>query len=222
MYIHEITLNLSPDLDADLLVDEFNWLMSSYHKNGQILSGAQTQYITGRKIICLPYTLEEDSLSAKYNNSHVNKQVKRLEDLCNAKIEFRIIGNSSEHHNEVCTCKSQSAYYLTALSFSRDSGVMCGDCRLSVPLYKLPKTDDDNYTSILNWQLSSMICDGFDIINLKTEIPSLPNSVLLSLDKLGFEICENIELKTGIKTRLFHKLGKDKKSGKSSGKEIAE
>lgn len=221
MYIQEISIDISPDLDADLMIDEFNWLMSSYHKNGQILSGAQTQFLSGRKIICLPYSLERDSLEAKNNNSHVNKQIKRLEELCQSQLIFRTVGTDYESHNEVCSCVHHESFYLRALSFSRDSAIICGTCRLSVPLYKLPKTDDDNYISILNWQLSSMICDGLEIINLNnSDIPSVPNSLLVAFDKLGFEICQKIENLSGVKTRLFSRLGKDKKGKNEPGKEL--
>jgi predicted nucleic acid-binding Zn ribbon protein len=222
MYIQEITLDLSPDLDSDLMIDEFNWLLSGYHKNGQILSGAQSQYISGQKIICMPYTLEKDSLDERYNNSHVKKQINRLEELCGTKLKFRTLGTDCNNHQQVCTCKSHSIFLLSAMSFSRDSALICGECRLSVPLYRIPKTDDDNYVSILNWQLSSMICDGFEIINLNNrQIPSIPNSMLLALDKMGYRVCEKIESATGVKTRLLHKLGKDKKSKYNGGKELA-
>jgi predicted nucleic acid-binding Zn ribbon protein len=222
MYIQEITLDITPDLDADLMIDEFNWLMSNYHKNGQILSGAQTQFLSGNKIVCLPYTLEKDSLDAKFNNSHVNKQIKRLRDLCNADLKIRVLGTDYNSNNETCSCTSHSTFLLSALSFTRDSAVMCGDCRLSLPLYRLPKTDDDNYTSILNWQLSTMICDGFEIINLNTKkIPSLPENILLALDKQGYALCEKLEHLTGVKTRLLHKLAQDKKSKSIEGKELA-
>lgn len=222
MYIQEITLQISPDLDKDLMVDEFNWLMSNYHKNGQILSGAQTQFLSGNRIICLPYTLERDSLDNKHNNSHVNKQLKRLEELTGEKLQYKTVGTDYDTYNEVCTCSEHSAFYLSAYGFSRDSAVMCADCRLSVPLYRLPKSKTDDYVNILNWQLSTMICDGLEIINLNNKgIPSLPNNLLLSFDKLGYKICQEIESLTGVKTRLFQALGKDKKGKSESGKEIA-
>jgi hypothetical protein len=40
MYVQEITLEISPDLEMELMIDEFNWLMSNYHKNGQVANGA--------------------------------------------------------------------------------------------------------------------------------------------------------------------------------------
>lgn len=213
MFIQEITLEISHDLDMDLIVDEFNWLMAAYHKNGQLLNGAQTQFLSGRKIISLPYTLERDSLNKKFNNKAVNNQLSRLEKLCQAKLNFRTVGTDYSTHNSACSCQTHSMFYLTSFGFSRDSAVLCGSCRLTVPLYKLPKTSGDTYEDIINWQISTMICDGLETINLKNDnIPSLPNNYLLAFDKMGFKVCSRIEELTGVKTRLFQKLGKEKKS----------
>ncbi len=225
MYVQEITLDVSPDLEMDLMIDEFNWLMSNYHKNGQIANGGHTQLVLGNRIACLPYTLERDSLDRKYNNIHVNKQLKRLEDLCGKKLDIKTLGTNNPGHNEVCSCTKPSGYMLTALFFSRDSAIMCSDCRLSVPLYRLPKTEDESYMSILNWQLSSMVIEGYEIINLKNEkVPELSNNYLTAIDELGMDVCARIEQSTGITTRLFQKLGKTKENRRNNkshpGKEM--
>lgn len=216
MYIQEITLEFSPDIDQELLLDEFNWLMSSYHKSGQVANGGYTQFIHGNKIIAMPYTVEKDSLNPKYNNSHVNKQLKRLEALCENVPHYKTIGTDVGKKHDVCTYKRPSALFLSAVNFSRDSAISCGDCKLSLPLYRIPKTDDDTYTSILNWQLNSQIADGMDIINLKNdEIPSFPKPMISAIDQLGFRVCSEIEQLTGIKTRLFQPQSKEKTPRKS-------
>lgn len=216
MYIQEITLEFSPDLDQELLLDEFNWLMSSYHKSGQVANGGYTQFIHGNKIIAMPYTVEKDSLNPKYNNSHVNKQLKRLEALCENVPHYKTIGTDVGKKHDVCTCKRPSALFLSAVSFSRDSALSCGDCKLSLPLYRIPKTDDDTYTSILNWQLNCQIADGIDLINLKNdEIPNFPKPMITAIDQLGFRVCSEIEQLTGIKTRLFQVQSKEKTPRKS-------
>lgn len=215
MYIQEITLELSPDIDQELLLDEFNWLMSSYHKSGQVANGGYTQFISGNKIVALPYTLEKESLNPVHSNSHVNKQVKRLETLCGAAPTYRTIGTDSSKDNETCTCKRPSSILLTALSFSKDSALVCGDCRLSMPLYRIPKTDDDTYSSVINWQLNNQIVDGMDIINLNNEVPAMSPAFLAAVDQLGFKICSHIEELTGIKTRLMQRQAKEKSQVKS-------
>ena len=210
MYVQEITLQISPDLEMDLMLDEFNWLMSNFHKNGQVANGGHTQFIVGQKIVSMPYTPEKDSLEAKHHNSFVVKQIERLETLCQSKLQIRTIG-ADGNHAEVCSCKSSSSHLLGAFCFSRDSAVICGDCRLIIPLYRLPKTEDDSYLSIINWQLSTMVLDGFETINLKNNgVPNISKSHLNALDKLGFEVCERLEKLTGVKTRLLQTLGSSK------------
>ncbi|MBS3913984.1 MAG: DUF2310 family Zn-ribbon-containing protein [Bacteroidetes bacterium] len=221
MYIQEITLELTPDLDADLMVDEFNWLMASFHRNGQVLSGAQSQFLTGNRIVCLPYTLEKDSLARKYNNEEVNKQLKRLENLCQNPISYRTIGVDYKNGNGTCQCENASSYVLTAFSFSKDSAVMCGECRLSIPLYRLPKTNEGNYTSILNWQLSSQIVDGLEIINLNdSTFPSVGKNIIKVLKETGRQLCKEIEIKSGIPTTLFEDQKKTRNDRAESGQEM--
>ena len=122
MYVQEITLQISPDLEMELMLDEFNWLMSNFHKNGQVANGGHTQLIVGQKIVSMPYTPEKDSLDAKYHNSHVIKQIERLETLCQSKLQIRTIGTDGTHA-EVCSCSSSSSHLLGAFCFSRDSAL---------------------------------------------------------------------------------------------------
>lgn len=59
MYIQKILIKINSKIEIDGIVDEFNILMSHYRGNGQSQGKIETQYITGNKIICLPYTLEK-------------------------------------------------------------------------------------------------------------------------------------------------------------------
>ena len=89
MYIQEISLEINSNIDKNDIVDEFGILMSHYRGNGQIQGNIQTEYITGNKIIRLPYTLEENSLESKINNFYVDRQTKKIEELCNSKIHIK-------------------------------------------------------------------------------------------------------------------------------------
>ena len=203
MYVQEISIKVNSDVDKNLVIDEFSWLMAQFHRNGQVLNGSQTQFINGSQIVALPYTLERDSLSKKYFNSYVTRQIKRVESLCDSRFSFRTIGTDYENSDETCSCGQTNAYFLSALYLSRDSAITCGNCHKSVPLYRLPKLQDDSYVSILNWQLSSMICDGLETINLDNpDFPPLSSPMIKAVQKQGLEICREIEAKTNIPTHL--------------------
>ena len=89
MYIQEISLQINSDTDKSDILDEFGILMSHYRGNGQIQGNIQTEYLTGNKLIGLPYTLEENSLDGKINNFYVDRQSKKIEELCNSKIHIK-------------------------------------------------------------------------------------------------------------------------------------
>jgi len=62
MYIQEISIDIKTKLDKDELIDEFGILMSFYRGNGQTQGRIESQYIKNDKIVCLPFTLEKNSL----------------------------------------------------------------------------------------------------------------------------------------------------------------
>ena len=86
MYIQEISIDIKTKADKDELIDEFGLLMSFYRSSGQTQGKIESQYVENDKIVCLPYTLEKNSLDKKFNNLYVNKQTKKVEELCNSKL----------------------------------------------------------------------------------------------------------------------------------------
>ena len=98
MFIFEISiLNKSHQHKAEEILDAFNRLMSYYWRNGQTQGRMETQYVKDRKVVALPYCLENDSLAVQHNNEQVNQQIKRLESLCEAKLSVKLLGTETYH-----------------------------------------------------------------------------------------------------------------------------
>ncbi|HQU82935.1 MAG TPA: DUF2310 family Zn-ribbon-containing protein [Pyrinomonadaceae bacterium] len=77
MYIQEISIEIKTEADKDELIDEFSLLLSLYRANGQTQGKIESQYIDGNKMVCLPFTLEKNSLAKKINNSFINEQIEK-------------------------------------------------------------------------------------------------------------------------------------------------
>src|SRR5687767_4970754 len=111
MYIQEISIDIQSKVNRDELMDEFGLLMSFYRSSGQTQGRIESQYITGDKIVSLPYTLEKKSLDKKYNNYYVNRQIKKIEELCNSKLIYKTVGKSYDRYKASCICKKSDFYF---------------------------------------------------------------------------------------------------------------
>lgn len=213
MYIQEISLNIKDYPEKDNLIDEFSLLMEFYRGSGQTQGKIESQYIKNSTIISLPFTLEKNSLDKKFSNFYVNRQSKKIEELCNAKLNFKTVGKTYDSYNGACICKKSDFYILNTNYSSINSPLTCGTCNESVPLYKLPPYFDHGYMPILSWETNYISCDSLQMncevgerwaLNQMQEVKS-------QLSKQGLEICKKIEELTGIPTYYYlHNYRKSK------------
>lgn len=205
MYIQEISIDIKTKVNKDELIDEFSLLMSHYRSSGQTQGKIESQFIESGKIICLPFTLEKNALDKKLNNFYVNRQSKKLEELCNSKLEYKTVGKSYESYKSPCKCKKSDFYILITNYVTTESPITCGTCNKSVPLYRLPVYYDYGYLPILSWETNYISCDSLQMncevgerwaLNQMQEITS-------QLSKQGLKICRKIEKLTSIPTYYY-------------------
>lgn len=205
MYVQKISIKIKSKSDRNEIIDEFNSLLSSYRSNGQTQGKIESQYIKNDKIVCLPFTLEKKSLEKSNNNFYVNKQIKKIEDLCFSKLKFKTVGKSYHGYKGACKCKKSDFYILITNYITIESPLICGNCNKSVPLYRLPIYYDYGYLPILSWETNYVSCDSLQMncevgerwaLNQMEKIDS-------QLSKIGLEICRKIEELTAIPTFYF-------------------
>jgi len=179
--------------------------MSFYRGSGQKQGRIETQYITDNKIIGLPFTLEKNSLNKKNNNFYVDRQIKKLEKLCSAKLKIKTIGKSYESYKSPCTCKKSDFYILITNCVTIESPISCGTCNKSVPLYRLPKYYDYGYMPILSWETNYISCDSLQMnceVGERWALNQMQN-LTSALTKQGLEICRTLEGLTNIPTYYY-------------------
>ena len=205
MYIQEISIEIKTNIDRNDIVDEFDLLIGFYRGSGQTQGRIESQYINENKIVCLPFTLEKDSLSEKYNNFYVNSQIRKIEELCNSTIQFKTVGKSHESYESPCTCNIPEFYILITNYGSISSPLTCGTCNKPVPLYRLPHYYDYGYIPILSWETNYISCDRLQMnceVGERWALNQLQN-VNSQLSKQGFRICKKIEELTKIPTYYY-------------------
>lgn len=205
MYIQEIAISIKPEADRDEVYEAFCLLLSFYRGSGQTQGKLESQYFEGNKILCLPYTLEKDSLDPKFNNHYVNRQIGTVEGLCGSKLQFKTLGKLYECYDGPCSCKKPGFYILTTNYISFSSPLTCGSCYRHVPLYRLPVYYDHGFMPILSWESNYNACDQLQMngevgerwaLNQMQEITS-------QLSKQGRNICSKIEELTSIPTYYY-------------------
>jgi len=205
MYIQEILIEINSNADRDELYKEFFSLMADFYQNGQIQGHQHSQYFTENKIISLPYTLEEDSLDKKYFNKYIESDIKKIEEKFKSKIQFRTLGKTFDDYNRTCNCENFKFYILTTDFLTINSPIICGSCFKPVPLYKIPKYDNEGYYKILKWQDNYQSCSMLDINSTVGERWALKqlSDAGSQLSKEGIEISRRIEEITNVPVYYF-------------------
>jgi predicted nucleic acid-binding Zn ribbon protein len=197
MIFHKKANMTMPD---EKLIDTIEYYLNALYRNGQIVS--DYDFIRNEKnyIACIALP-KDDSLSKKNNNIYVNQFIEEIETAFDLDIE--LIGESMDQ-GDSCECQKSSWYFLCAEG-SFESPIYCGDCGLSIPLYKIPLMDDEKeHGTILGWQSANQAMNELWIAGLHDRFTyrqiSSPDS---QLAKEGRKICNEIERKTGVPTYYF-------------------
>jgi predicted nucleic acid-binding Zn ribbon protein len=202
MYLFSMTLypnEKQQEDDYKSFQEEQAWYFSALYKNGQILiNGCNT--VRGECDFTTYFLVpEKDSLDPKNNNKYVNEFYAKLLGICQREPRTSIIGKSSDY-GLACSCNTPSWYMLYSDYTTHESPIVCGDCGLSVPLYKLPKIlGEDEFYTVLGWQTAYNSCDNLFMQGIGErgayQRLSKPSS---DLSKLGEEICREFEKVKGM------------------------
>ncbi len=207
------------ELSAEKLEELLFDYLASLYQNGQICRDFELIKTDGSggyaACAILP---EDDALDEKYADEAVRKSSKKIGACFDVSVSC--LGENMDY-DDVCRCEKPSAYVLYTIG-RRESPVMCLRCGNSVPLYKIPISNDSDRAEdcrryqVLWWQESYRATDTLWLNSLSDRFTSRQLSDPASqLSRLGLEICEGIEKKTGVQT--FYYLHYD---GGSSGKKF--
>ena len=163
MYVQEISIEIKTEADIDEVFEDLDLLISFYRSNGQTQGKIESQYLANKKIVCLPFTMEQDSLNKKFNNSYVTRQIKKIEKNCNAVLQFKTVGKTSKNYKRPCQCEKPAFYILITDYITIEPPITCGTCNEKIPLYRLPIYYDDGYIPILSWETNYISCDSLQM-----------------------------------------------------------
>jgi predicted nucleic acid-binding Zn ribbon protein len=203
MQTAKITFEFTETKNFEALSDSVNYLLGTWRKNGQILGKQFLMAKTENSFDVFVNIPDFDSLAEKFNNKYV---AENLSDIDGLKVvrKVTILGEEPESKH-VCGCKRVKGYILFTNYLTLESPLKCFDCFGVVPLYKVPKTKDEEYINILSWESDYQSCDSLQMNcrvgeRFGTEQISKHDS---PLSKIGLEICGKIETATGKKVYYY-------------------
>jgi predicted nucleic acid-binding Zn ribbon protein len=211
MYVIEVKIPIEKKLNNDEQGLMVYGLLGAWRMNGQILG--EESLIAKKKDCFLAYvnTPERSSLSPKNHNKYSREYYSDFISVGLKKPQINVIGKEPES-SKACKCKTQDFYILYTTYLFLETPLRCGDCFGTIPLYKLPKTYDDEYYNIICWQSDYQSCDSLQM-NCKVGERFATNQ-LSNLDSLltksGLEVCQSIKEVTGKKTYYYLYKGSSK------------
>jgi predicted nucleic acid-binding Zn ribbon protein len=200
MFDAQIHFDFQPTADLVDVSDAVSWLLSALRMNGQICG--KEWPIVRLDSGCSAYVLlpAEDALSPDHHNGYVRRIIaERLPQAGLSEPRITILGEDLDG-DDPCPCGTPPSYVLYTTFICLESPVRCGGCFLPIPLYSLPKTNNDEYTDVISWQSNYQACDSLQMgcQVLERAATRELSRVESKLSQEGLRICREWEASTGV------------------------
>jgi predicted nucleic acid-binding Zn ribbon protein len=214
MYTVKISFKPVKTNEIESLNDSVNGLLGAWRMNGQILGKQFLIAEVKNGLEVYVNTPAADSLDEKFNNKYVTGDISRVKSL---KVEPKVTVLGKEPESAMqCECPKIAKYILFTTYVSWESPLRCFECFGTIPLYRIPKTADDEYHDIISWVSNYQSCDSLQMNCRVGERFGLEQMSKLdsALTKDGLQVCRSIEKVTGGK--VFYYLHKYRAKSRES------
>ena len=146
---------------------------------------------------------EATSLEERHHNSYVRKALQKCQEIGLAQTDLVI--TEELDGQGACECEQTSTYILYTKYTSLEVPLRCGTCFLPVPLYRLPRMEDDGYNDIFKWESNYQACDTLwmNCTTIERTVERQLSHLNSDLSKQGLELCRQIFQKTGVPTYYY-------------------
>jgi predicted nucleic acid-binding Zn ribbon protein len=142
MYTVQIEFKIAETEKRDDQLDAISSLLAAWRMNGQVLGREFPIAQNKESYIVFVLIPDKNSLSLDYNNKYANQHLQKLENEFSLP-KASVLGIDPES-STACECKTSNYYILFTTYLSLESPLKCGGCFGVIPLYKIPKTYDDD------------------------------------------------------------------------------
>jgi predicted nucleic acid-binding Zn ribbon protein len=203
MYVAHLFMAQQKPIEANDVSWVVQSLLGSLLMNGQVCSNDIPIAITATGYTATVLIPEKESLEAKHNNGYVRSALQRLTEVGLKEPECTLAEDLEG--SQACDCGQPETFILYTRYLSVEPPLRCGNCFRPVPLYRLPKTDGDEYYDIVCWQSDYLACDTLQM-GCRTMERAATRQISRwdsSLSRRGIAICEHIRELTQIPTYYY-------------------
>ncbi|PHS02860.1 MAG: hypothetical protein COA78_20175 [Blastopirellula sp.] len=197
MYTISLNFIATSKLNVEGQIDAVNSLLGAWRMNGQVLNNHFPTAKTEAGYSVYVNVPESDSISDEFQNKYVKKFTDELLSNGLSKPEVIILGKEPECADS-CSCVDSEFYILFTTYVMLESPLRCGKCFGTVPLYRIPKSYEEEYYNIICWQSDYKSCDSLQMNCTVGErfATNQMSSIETPLSSKGLEVCEFISSKT--------------------------
>ncbi len=150
-----------PDASRNDLDEYWHGPLSSFlaalYQNGALMGSPWHLLQAEDRVRLTGIVPTEDALDARYYDRRTSEVLERLIEQSSRPPAFRILGKVLGLA-DCCSCPSPGWYVLFTTLLNDRPPVECGDCGRSVPLYRLPLSEEET-PDIRRWGVIYQACD---------------------------------------------------------------
>jgi predicted nucleic acid-binding Zn ribbon protein len=193
MYSLILKFNLPGKRNNENARDSINSYLAALRMNGQIIDSSWPIYFKEKSFFTNVLTPERTSLNHKNDNKYVKESKAEL-TIKGLSIPYSIVNGRDIDSAPVGNLSKSDFFFLYTNYVTLESSIRDSSNFNPIPLYKLPKTYDDEYYDIICWQSDYKYCDGLQMGCKTGERFATKELTLIdsSLSKRGIEICKKL------------------------------
>lgn len=204
MLVYKIVCHRESSDRAEEQQIAFDLLLGAFRMNGQILDREQTIVSLEQQMDAYISAPANDAFETKFNNEWVRKHLEGIKSAGLSEPEFTELGKDP-HEPTACVCQISNSYLLFTTYLEIQSQVRCGNCFRPVPLYRLPRHENDEFNDVIRWSSNYKSCDSLFMHSGTGERFGYREMSRIdsSLTREGRKICTKIEQDTGKPTYYY-------------------
>jgi predicted nucleic acid-binding Zn ribbon protein len=138
--------------------EAFGFLLHAYRMDGHVLGRELITLSVSRRLEAYVQIPAADAFESRVASEWISKALESMREAGLSAPEFTEI-DGDETGTEACSCDERSSLILFTTYVQLSPPVTCGDCYRAIPLYWLPRFDNDEFREVMTWQSNYQACD---------------------------------------------------------------
>ena len=178
--------------------DSFQALLGAYRSDGHVLGRELMTISLHQQIEAYVFTPADDAFQPDFGNEWILKRIDEIKGTGLLEPTFSALGDDLSE-SDGCACVGSTSLILFTTYIQIQSPVRCGDCFRPLPLYRLPRFKNNEFSEVIGWADDYKSCDSLFMNSSTGERFGYRemSRVDSSLSRRGRAICTHFEHETG-------------------------